>query len=74
MEKLTNNDRITDLLASLKRMLRELDEKELDIVEDYITNHCDTVGRDMQVSNLFRTFICDPWYDFEEIRSWNPED
>lgn len=71
-----DNNQINEILSVIREMLEELSQEELDIVDTYITNHCSIENTDSEENypNMFRDLICDPWYDMEEYRSWNPDE
>jgi len=60
------NSQINDILASLKEMLEELNENELNMVEDFIVNECsiDNTDEDDEYPNLFRMFITDTFEEY----------
>lgn len=60
------NSQINDILASLKGMLEELNENELNMVEDFIVNECsiDNTDEDDEYPNLFRMFITDTFEEY----------
>jgi hypothetical protein len=69
---MVKKNQIGEILASLREMLEELTEKELNIVDQHITNHYGEVSIDSEgnYSNMFRDLICEPLDN--EIYHWNP--
>lgn len=63
------NSQINEILTSLREMLQELNENELNMVEDFIVNQCGIENTDENDNypNLFRMLITSPIsLDFNE--------
>jgi len=52
------------IVRSLIEMLDELDKDELNMVEDFIVNHCENMDHGENPDNLFRMLIG----DVDEVR------